>query len=107
VSSTRHLIPNTRHLIPNTRHLTSVAGEGRQAATINGLGVFRPGSLAPVAEATGFEQQVVQERPVIGRRSLVTQTSILASLMKAGAELLHGLHDVAIALDPTAIARPG
>ena len=77
---------------------------------MDGAGVVGPGTLAPVAKAAGFEQQQVEQGLLIGlaagERGIGRHQRVVDPV-KLGAELVHRLEHVGVALDPAQIVGPG
>jgi len=73
-------------------------------------GVVGPGALAPVAEAAGFQQQQVQQRPLVGLGfgdGRIPRHQGIKVLVELGAEAVDRLKHIGVALHPAQIVGPG
>ena len=73
-------------------------------------GVIGPAALPPIAEAAGFQQQQVQERPLVGLAlgyGGIGRHQGVEALVKGGAQAGHRLEHVGVALHPTEVVGPG
>ena len=74
------------------------------------LGVVGPGTLPPVPKTTGFQQQHMQQRILVGLGAGccgVCGDRWIKQRMELSTELIHRAQHIGVALDPAQVVGPG